>query len=342
MRLKKLGILFGGRSAEHEVSVQSAASIWQAADRNKYDLVPIAITKGGKWIVGLDPLKVQSKGGVVPELTKVQDPASALGPVDVVFPVLHGPFGEDGTIQGLLEILGKPYVGAGVLASSLAMDKAMAKVVFAYHNFPQGRYLVFHRDYCRRNLDSVTQAIMKDFGFPCFIKPANMGSSVGISKVHTADKLWSAFKFAAQYDRKILIEEYIDGREIEVSVLGNESPIASVPGEILPSAEFYDYNAKYIDASEVRIPAPLTPAQVKAAQSLAVGAYKAVDCSGLARVDFFLRKSDGKFLINEINTMPGFTRISAYPKLWEASGLAYDLLIDRLVALALDRYASSH
>jgi len=333
---RTLGILFGGRSGEHEVSIQSAASIWEAADRNKYELVPIAISKAGKWVTGLSPVEA---GTVVPEPEQGDDPTLALSPIDVVFPVLHGPYGEDGTIQGLLEILDKPYVGAGVLASALCLDKAMAKTVFAQHGFPQGPFLVFKRSFCQEQPAAVLRAVEEELGFPCFVKPANMGSSVGISKVHIPDQLADALEVAAAYDSKIVIEAFIDGREIECSVLGNDQPMASVPGEIVPAAEFYDYQAKYVDDSELIIPAPLTPKQVADIQSLAVQAFQAVDCSGLARVDFFLRRQDGQILINEINTMPGFTRISAYPKLWEASGLSYPRLIDELVALALERHA---
>lgn len=338
MARRKLGVLFGGRSAEHEVSVQSAASIWRAADQEKYEVVPIAISKSGRWRAGLSPLEVLTTGDSVPESERYQDPVTALANVEVAFPVLHGPYGEDGTVQGLLEILDIPYVGSGVLASSLCLDKAMAKLVFAQCGFPQGPFLVFQSDDCREKPATVLRAVEDQLGFPCFVKPANMGSSVGISKVHIPDRLPQALDLAANYDSKIIIEAAIDGREIECSVLGNDAPVASVPGEIRPAAEFYDYQAKYVSDSQVIIPAPLTPKQVAEVQRLALSAYKATGCSGLARVDFFLRKVDEKFLLNEINTMPGFTRISAYPKLWEASGLAYSQLIDELVVLALERY----
>jgi len=336
---RRLGVLFGGRSAEHEVSVQSAASIWRAADRDKYEMVPIAISKTGKWFSGLDPLQVLAQGDSVPELEQEKDPVSVLADIDVAFPVLHGPFGEDGTIQGLLEILDIPYVGSGVLASSLCLDKAMAKQLFAHFGFPQTPFLVFGRNYCQENPAGVLRAVEEQLGFPCFVKPANMGSSVGISKVHIPDCLPEALELAATYDSKIVIEAFVDGREIECSVLGNEEPVVSVPGEIVPAAEFYDYEAKYVSDSQLIIPAPLTPKQVAQVQQLALSAYKALGCNGLARVDFFLRKADGQFLINEVNTMPGFTRISAYPKLWEASGLTYARLIDELIVLALERHA---
>lgn len=342
MTRRKLGVLFGGRSAEHEVSVQSAASVWRAADLNKYELVPIAISKSGKWRAGLSPVEVLATGDSVSESELYQDPAAALADVEIAFPVLHGPYGEDGTVQGLLEILDIPYVGSGVLASSLCLDKAMAKIVFAQCGFPQGPFLVFHSNDCREKPAVVLKAIEEQLGFPCFVKPANMGSSVGISKVHIPDHLPQALDLAATYDSKIVIEASIDGREIECSVLGNDEPAVSVPGEILPAAEFYDYQAKYVSDSQVIIPAPLTPKQVAEVQRLALSAYTATGCSGLARVDFFLRKTDEEFLINEINTMPGFTRISAYPKLWEASGLAYQQLIDELVVLALARHQERH
>lgn len=342
MSRHKIGILFGGRSAEHEISVQSAASIWRAIDRDKYDVTPIAITKTGKWVAGLSPLTVLAQGEMVPESLPGQSPDTALATVDVVFPVLHGPYGEDGTMQGLLEVLDKPYVGAGVLASSLSLDKAMAKLVFSQYGFPQGRFLVFNRNYCYQQPAAVLRAVEEKLGFPCFVKPANMGSSVGISKVHIPDRLPQALELAAKYDQKIVIEAFIDGREIECSVLGNEEPMASVPGEIVPSAEFYDYDAKYISESKILIPAPLTPMQVADVQQLAIAVFKAVGCSGLARVDFFLREADQQLLINEINTMPGFTRISAYPKLWEASGLSYPHLIDELIVLALERHAEKN
>lgn len=338
MARRRLGVLYGGRSAEHEVSVQSAASIWHAADPNKYELVPIAISKSGCWRSGVSPLEVLAVGDSVPEPELWQDPVTALADVQVAFPVLHGPYGEDGTVQGLLEILDIPYVGAGVLASSLSLDKAMAKLVFAQHGFPQGPFLVFQRNYCREYPAEVLRAVERQLGFPCFVKPANMGSSVGISKVHISDYLPQALELAAKYDSKIVIEAFIAGREIECSVLGNDEPVVSVPGEIIPAAEFYDYQAKYVSDSQVIIPAALTPKQVAEVQQLALSVYRAVNCSGLARVDFFLRQEDEQFLLNEINTMPGFTRISAYPKLWEASGLPYARLIDELVDLALERY----
>ncbi len=338
--MKTLGLVFGGRSGEHEVSVQSAASVWQAADRNRYHLVPIAISKSGRWISGLSPLAVLESGQAVPELSSSVCPQTALDGIDAVFPLLHGPYGEDGTIQGLLEVLDKPYVGAGVLASAIGMDKAMAKSLFEQRGFPQGPWRVFSRRHCLHRPAEVLRVVEEQLGFPCFVKPANLGSSVGISKVRIPDELPPALALAGSYDRKIVVEAFVDGREIECSVLGNDEPQASVPGEIVPGAEFYDYQAKYVRGdSQLLIPATLTPKQVAEVQRLAVQVYQAIDCSGLARVDFFLRRSDGRVLVNEINTMPGFTRISMYPKLWEASGLPYPRLIDELVNLAFERHA---
>lgn len=339
MAIRTLGLLYGGRSGEHEVSVQSAASVWQAADRNRYQLVPIAISRLGRWVAGLSPLGVQETTGYVPEPAVAESPAEALSGVDVVFPLLHGPYGEDGTIQGLLEMVDKPYVGAGVLASALGMDKAMAKQLFERLGFPQAPYRVFLRQQCLQYPADVLRVVEGQLGFPCFVKPANLGSSVGISKVHIPDELPQALALAGSYDRKIVVEAFVDAREVECSVLGNDQPQASVPGEIVPAAEFYDYQAKYVRAdSQLLIPAALTPKQVAEVQRLAVQVFQAIDCSGLARVDFFLRRSDGQVLVNEINTMPGFTRISMYPKLWEASGLPYPRLIDELVNLALERH----
>lgn len=320
--------------------MQSAASVWQAVDRSRYRLVPIAISRRGYWIKGLSPLTVLEAGGLVPEPVVRESPDEALAEIEVAFPVLHGPYGEDGTVQGLLEMLDKPYVGAGVLASAVGMDKAIAKQLFAQRGFPQVPFLVFPRQQCVAHPAEVLRAVEEQLGFPCFVKPANMGSSVGISKAHIPDELPKALALAGRYDRKLVVEAFVDAREIECAVLGNDQPQASVPGEIIPTADFYDYQAKYISGdSELLIPASLTPKQVADVQKLAVQIYQAVDCSGLARVDFFLRCSDGQLLINEINTMPGFTRISMYPKLWEASGLPYPRLIDELVDLALERHA---
>lgn len=340
MTVRTLGLIFGGRSGEHEVSVQSAASVWQAADRTRYRVTPIAISRSGLWVKGLSPLAVLELGGTVPEPVEAFSPVTCLSDVDVVFPVLHGPFGEDGTVQGLLEVLDLPYVGAGVLASAVGMDKALAKQLFELRGFPQTPFRVFFRQQCLNHPANVLRVVEEQLGFPCFVKPANMGSSVGISKVHTPEELPRALALAGQFDRKIVVEAYVDAREVECSVLGNDRPQASAPGEIVPVAEFYDYEAKYVRGdSELLIPAALTPKQAAEVQQLAVQVFQAIDCSGLARVDFFLRRSDGKVLVNEINTMPGFTHISMYPKLWEASGLSYPRLIDELVNLGLERHA---
>lgn len=343
MASRTLGLIFGGRSGEHEVSVQSAASVWQAVDRSRYRIVPIAISRRGHWTKGLSPLAVLEAGGIVPEPAYGESPDGVLAEMDVVFPVLHGPYGEDGTVQGLLEVLDKPYVGAGVLASAIGMDKAIAKQLFEQRGFPQVPFRVFLRQQCLAYPAEILRVVEEQLGFPCFVKPANLGSSVGISKVRILDELSGALALAGSFDRKIVVEAFVDAREIECSVLGNDQPQASAPGEIIPAAEFYDYQAKYVRGdSELLIPATLTPKQVAEVQRLAVQVYQAIDCSGLARVDFFLRRSDGQVLVNEINTMPGFTRISMYPKLWEASGLPYPRLIDELVNLALERYADKN
>ncbi len=306
----------------------------------RYRLFPVAISKSGRFVSGLSPLEVMDLGMVVPEPELSDSPQAAFSQMDVVWPLLHGPYGEDGTIQGMLEMLDKPYVGAGVLASALATDKAMAKQLFERHGFPQAPFRVFLRQQCQGRPAEVLRVVEEQLGFPCFVKPANMGSSVGISKVHIPDQLPQALTQAGLFDRKIVVESFVDGREIECSVLGNDQPQASVPGEIIPAAEFYDYQAKYVRGdSQLLIPASLTPKQQAEVQRLAVQVFKVIDGSGLARVDFFVRKGDGVVLVNEINTMPGFTRISMYPKLWEASGLPYPRLIDELVNLALERFA---
>ncbi|MGI6357310.1 MAG: D-alanine--D-alanine ligase family protein [Bacillota bacterium] len=340
MALRTLGLVFGGRSGEHEVSVQSAASVWQAADRDRYQLLPLAISKSGRFVGGLSPLDVMEMGMVVPEPQQGGvSPLAVFSEMDVVFPLLHGPYGEDGTIQGMLEMLDIPYVGAGVLASALAMDKAMAKQLFERLGFPQAPFRVFTRSQCLMRPAEVLRVVEERLGFPCFVKPANLGSSVGITKVHIPDQLPQALALAGSFDRKIVVESFIDGREIECSVLGNDQPQASVPGEIIPAVEFYDYQAKYVrQDSQLLIPAPITPKQMADVQRLAVQVFQAIDGSGLARVDFFIRNGDGAVLVNEINTMPGFTSISMYPKLWEASGLPYPRLIDELVNLAVERY----
>ncbi len=359
----RVGIIFGGRSGEHEVSLRSARSVMEAIDKKKYEVVPIGITKEGRWLVGDDPMKALASR-VDPRMLKGPDSdvesraivvvtddsaglvprASSLSELDVIFPVLHGPYGEDGTVQGLLELAGLPYVGAGVTSSALAMDKIVFKDVIKAHGLPIVSHLHFKRKRWDKEPEVVLDEIEAGLEYPLFIKPANLGSSVGISKCFDRAGLASGLEEAARYDRKLLIEKAVPhAREIEVSVLGNDEPIASVPGEIVPKREFYDYVAKYIDegdeASELLIPAPLSDKLTEQARKLAVQAYLAIDCAGLARVDFLLNGESGELFVNEINTIPGFTSISMYPKLWEATGIPYSELISRLIDLALERHA---
>ena len=365
----RLGVLFGGRSGEHEVSLTSAASVFKALDPAKYEVVPIGITREGRWRVGpkavgllaeaagqdaaqrTAPLQaVLEQGKAVtpsvdptsPKLLPLAKSAPALNArpeVDVIFPVLHGTFGEDGTIQGLLELADVAYVGAGVLASSTGMDKDVMKRLFRDAGLPVLPWeLVLRRDW-EQDYAGVRKRIEKRLRYPFFVKPANLGSSVGITKVHVPGELEAAMDLAAQYDRKILVEKGIEAREIECAVLGNDSPEASVPGEVIPVNEFYDYEAKYIkEGSELVIPASLSPRQRQRVQELAVRAFRAIDCAGMGRVDFLLDRKSGKFFVMEINTIPGFTPISMYPKLWEASGIPYSKVLDRLIDLALERH----
>jgi D-alanine-D-alanine ligase len=353
-RRLRVGVVYGGRSGEHEVSLRSAASIIAALDKERYEVVPIAITKEGRWLTGPDSLRVleaaQRDLAPIPEhgtdVTIPVDPAHRavlpLGrgralPLDVVFPVLHGTYGEDGTIQGLLELADLPYVGAGVLASAVGMDKAVAKSVFRDAGIPVCRWLVTRTG--AESPEQLVQRVGAQLGFPCFVKPANLGSSVGISKVKNPGELATAVAEAASYDAKVVIEEAIEGREFECAVLGNEVPEASVVGELVPSHEFYDYVDKYVEqGARIIIPASLPAETAETMRDLARRAFRAIDCAGLARVDFFLDRA-GRVLVNEVNTMPGFTAISMYPKLWEASGLPYAALLDRLIALALERHA---
>ena len=388
----RIGIVFGGRSGEHEVSLLSAASILKAIDRKKYDVVPIGITKEGQWVRDdhAQHLLTGSPASVAvlhealpdeagPELaavaavirsgevlsipppkahlfatidlaaiaaTGLTEQTKALG-VDLIFPVLHGTFGEDGTIQGLLELTDVAYVGSGVLGSAAAMDKDVMKRLFAAAGLPQTPHVALLRSEWKADPKRCTKLIEKSLAYPIFVKPANLGSSVGISKVHDRSELAAAMDLAASFDRKLVIEQGVGGpgakpRELEVSVLGNDSPEASVVGEIVPGAEFYDYNAKYhSDASVPIIPAKLSKSEVQRIRAMAIDAFRACDCAGLARVDFLMepkRKGQpSQIYLNEINTMPGFTSISMYPKLWAASGLPYKKLIDRLIALALER-----
>jgi D-alanine-D-alanine ligase len=349
----RVGVIFGGRSGEHEVSLVSAASVIRALDPEKYEAVPIGIAKDGRWLAGSPAHKMLPevlKSGQ--HVTLPADPGSAtLVPldgtrpaspslrVDVVFPVLHGTYGEDGTVQGLLELAGLPYVGSGVTGSAVGMDKDMAKRLFLQEGLPVGDFIVVLRSEWEASRSKVLKTIQKKLRFPIFVKPAALGSSVGMTKVHNANELPAALDFAAEFAMKIVLECGIKGREIELAVLGNDAPKASIPGEIIPHREFYDYTAKYLeDGTQLVIPAKLTKAQVKKFQEYAVRAFRCLECRGMARVDFFLEKRTGRIYINEVNTIPGFTSISMYPKLWEASGLPYRQLIDRLIELALEEH----
>jgi D-alanine-D-alanine ligase len=389
MKKLRVGILFGGRSGEHEVSLLSAASVLQAIDKDKYEVVPIGITKDGRWLTADDaenllqgklvieprqlragdpqitqpaavlargesvvvpPEPVHRESGLVPfqtaQLRRASDRAIN---VDVIFPVLHGTFGEDGTIQGLLELAEIAYVGAGVLGSAAGMDKDIMKSLFFAAGLPIVKHVTILRGAWEKDHGKTKKLVESKLKYPVFVKPANLGSSVGISKAHNSKELGPAIEEAARFDRKIVIEEGVGGqknkaREIECSVLGNDEPAASIPGEIVPIKEFYDYNAKYLDeGSALIIPAKLSKAETKKVQELAVQEFKAVDCSGLARVDFLMEPGPGsrarKIYLNEINTMPGFTAISMYPKLWAASGLEYAELIDRLIQLGIERHS---
>ena len=345
MKKLRVGVIFGGRSGEHEISLRSAEAIIQSIDRSKYDVVPIGITHEGRWLTSKNALALLPAKEVIQETLTSGEPItlsaepSASEVVDVIFPMLHGTFGEDGTIQGLLELANVPYVGAGVLGSAVGMDKDVMKRLFREAGLPIVDYWTVRKS----EIDSFVGEKFGGLPYPVFVKPANLGSSVGITKVHGPEELRKALDFAAEYDRKLVVEKGIDAREIELSVLGNDDPIASVPGEIISSREFYDYEAKYVsDDSILLIPAPLDAGQVKAAQQMALASFKVLECSGLARVDLFLEKSTSKFYVNEINTLPGFTTISMYPKLWEASGIPYSELIDRLIALALERHAEKN
>jgi D-alanine-D-alanine ligase len=344
----RVGVLFGGRSGEHEVSLASAASVIRGLDPDKYEAVPIGITKDGHWLVGEGAVKMLPevlKGGRRVMLTA--DPTeAALVPLDrgagaqrldVIFPVMHGTFGEDGTIQGMLELAGLPYVGAGVLGSAIGMDKDVAKRLCQEAGIPVVPWITVHRWHWEKEPESVKAEIEAKFEYPVFVKPATLGSSVGMTKVHNAEELAPALNFACDYGMKILVEKAVTAREIEVSVLGNHEPQASVPGEIVPHREFYDYAAKYLEeGTQLVIPADLKPKQATKVQSLAIETFRTLELSGMARVDFFLEKKGGKIYLNEANTIPGFTSISMYPKLWEASGIPFRELIDRLLDLALE------
>lgn len=360
----RLALLYGGKSGEHEVSIQTAFSVMKVLDMTRYEPIPVYISPNGNWYQG-EPLTLPPES--IQQLRLTEATASALPStqehhpdhppvrpsipvpsvkaaaswldVDVVFPLLHGPNGEDGTVQGMLELAGLPYVGSGVAASAVGMDKELMKAVFAAHGLPQAAYRVYTRKKWEQMPETIAEEIIAQLGLPCFVKPANLGSSVGISKAKTKEELYAAMDLAARFDRKIIVEEFVDGREIEVAVLGNDDPIASVPGEILPSKEFYDYEAKYLDGkSTMVIPAQIPEETAEEIRRLAIHAFKAIDASGLSRVDFFLTRDKGDILINEINTLPGFTQYSMYPLLWQHSGIPYPELIDRLVHLALERH----
>jgi D-alanine-D-alanine ligase len=355
----KVGVLFGGRSGEHEISLLSARAILSAMDPEIYDVSQIGITHDGSWLIGENILDRFTLGKNFSELipaTIFADPSrqglyviqntsqgeiiDQLSNLDVVFPILHGTFGEDGTIQGLFELAEIAYVGAGVLGSSVGMDKGVFRDIMRANNIPQVDTLVILRDEVDRSLEEVIEQAESLASYPLFTKPANLGSSVGITKCQNRSDLMEGLMDAARYDRRILIERGIPAREIEVSVLGNDEPIASVPGEVVPSADFYSYEAKYIDdRSDLLIPAPIPFEISQQVREIAIRAYQAVDCAGMARVDFLLDKDTGEVFLNEINTIPGFTKISMYPKLWEASGLSFEELVNRLIELALERRA---
>ena len=341
MKKLKIMVIFGGKSGEHDVSLMSSASVMKTMNKEKYEILPIGITKDGKWkkylgnVEYIDPKNWlnETEDYNINELFLDKDSRG----IDVVFPVLHGPFGEDGTIQGLLEMADIPYVGTGVLASALAMDKVVAKMMLKSVNIPQAEFAVVFRSDFNKDENKVLDELENKFGYPMFVKPANLGSSVGISKAKNRESLIAAIKEAGRFDRKIVVEEFIDGREIECSVLGNEDPKASLPAEVVPAQEFYNYEDKYIDGkSELIVPAKLEENMINSVRELAVEVYKLYDCRGLSRVDFFLERNTNRLLVNEVNTMPGFTSISMYPKMWEATGLAYGDLIDQLIELALD------
>jgi len=346
----RLVVIFGGQSAEHEVSLVTARHVLAATDPERYDIRPVGITRDGQWVLAEDAARALAKGpDALPDALDASGPATEPLPAlvgdgggerVVVFPLLHGPLGEDGTMQGLLELAGVPYVGCGVLASALAMDKAMAKEVLAHHGIPQARHVALHeRDVQGASLDGTVDRLERELGYPMFVKPSNMGSSVGVSKAHDRGELDAAITEARLYDEWLVVEETVVGREIECAVLGNLDPRASLPGEIRPGAEFYDYDDKYTSGTaELIIPAELPPGVIEELQQLAVGAFRALRCEGMARVDFFYEPDGRGLLVNELNTIPGFTPISMYPKMWEASGLAYPQLIDELIRLALERY----
>jgi D-alanine-D-alanine ligase len=364
----RIGVIFGGRSGEHEVSLASAASVMSALERGGHTVVPIGIARDGRWVVGGDPLRALAAeariampaGDVTGDVKKaltdraeatlgISDtalarteppgglPAELRHALDVVVIMLHGPYGEDGTMQGLFELADLPYVGAGVMASAVGMDKAMMKAVFRAHGLPVVEHLVVLRREWRADPRGVRRRVSREIGFPCFVKPSNLGSSVGISKVRNAAGLGAAMEGAARYDRKVMVERAVTAREIEISVLGNDQPETSVPAEVRYPGEWYDYATKYADGqAQLVIPAPISPALTRRVRELAVAAFRAIDCAGMARVDFFLEGR--RVIVNEINTIPGFTPTSAYARMWEAAGVNYVTLLNRLVHLALERH----
>jgi D-alanine-D-alanine ligase len=360
----RVGLIFGGRSGEHEVSLASARSVIANLDSNKYEVVPIAITRTGSWLLGVKPAQLSAPLSHDPTIAGAPSTQETInvaltgdpsvhrlipvnsgetlrdnGTLDVILPVLHGTYGEDGALQGLLEMADVPYVGCGVIGSALGMDKEKMKMIFQAIGLPIVDYLVYRRNQWERSPDTVLDSIEARLGYPCFVKPVNLGSSVGINKAHNREELEHAMRVAAEYDRKIIIEHGIDCRELECAVLGNDEPLASVVGEVVASNEFYDYEAKYIDnKSQVIIPADLPQATAEEVRRQSIQAFLALDLSGLSRVDFFLEKGSGQVYINEVNTLPGFTQISMYPKLWDASGIPYAELLDRLIELAIERH----
>jgi D-alanine-D-alanine ligase len=350
--LVRVMVVFGGRSGEHEVSLASARAITRALEKSgRYEVVPVGITREGRWISSGEPMReLESESGYLPDGSNLDisgPPAPAteklptgLASVDVVFPVLHGPYGEDGTIQGMLELAGVPYVGSGVLGSAAGMDKPTMKKIFAHHNLPQVRWVAMTGKQWEKSREDRVEEIESLLGYPCFVKPANLGSSVGISKAEDAEELGAAIDTASHFDRRIIVEEGVDAREVEVSVLGNEDPEISLPGEIVVKKDgFYDYEAKYVEGGmELVAPAPIPEETTQEIRRIAGTAYEAIDAAGMARVDFFLERGTNRLLLNEINTIPGFTPTSVYAELWATSGLPYEELLDRLIQLALERH----
>ena len=365
----RVGVIFGGRSVEHEVSLVSARAVIANLDPERFEVIPIGITKEGRWVTARDPAVLLQggpgegglterrlagmaaalpaaltgdprAGGLVPTgPPRAAVPAGEPVRFDVVFPLVHGPLGEDGTLQGLLELAGIPYVGPGVAASAVGMDKALMKEIFRSRGLPITEHRVYLRAQIRRAIDAIVQEVLGALSLPVFVKPANGGSSVGVVKVKSPSDLPAALRTAASYDRKVIVEQGFDVREVECAVLGNDDPAPSIVGEIVPAREFYDYEAKYLDdRSALVVPADLPPATTEEIRRLAVESFRAVDAAGMARVDFFVRRSDGVVLVNEINTIPGFTSISMYPRLWAATGVPFPRLVERLIELALERH----